>query len=415
MTSIGLTMDLSLSWINLSASAGNKVILSNLCGAVGQSCLNGVMGPSGCGKTSLMKCLNASNKFVLSEDSKIFVWKSSELNSAFICQNQSQRLICGLTVGQSLTYASLLKNSSVNGVNHKAVVKQVMAELLIKDIEENRIEKCSGGQLKRVCIGLELTALNKPDFLFLDEPTTGLDSSAAKVVIECLRSVAVSHNISIICSIHQPNQHLLDMFDNIYVLAKGGHQLYSGSPQQLRHYLSELNMRVNEMPIEVLLRYSSHGITDPNVKRMRDKCLEQTNRQFKEYSEQNMTLTTKGIKHRAKSFEISDTFTLLRRESRITFIAQFKDLVFKLIVVLFINVLMIVLFNPKDGQYDGCVSLNNDNKTCSQIEEDKSHLFSSTSYLGLSLLHMAITQIMLMAPLYIDQLTVFLNEYKNSK
>ena len=66
-------MVLSLSWINLSASAGNKVILSNLSGAVEQSSLNAVMGPSGCGKTSLMKCLNKSNKFVLSPDSKIFV------------------------------------------------------------------------------------------------------------------------------------------------------------------------------------------------------------------------------------------------------------------------------------------------------------------------------------------------------
>ena len=85
-------MSISLSWINLSASVGNKVILHNLTGAFGQSSINAVMGPSGCGKTSLMKCLNASNKFNLSPDSKIFVWKSSEVNSGFICSEPQPKI-----------------------------------------------------------------------------------------------------------------------------------------------------------------------------------------------------------------------------------------------------------------------------------------------------------------------------------
>ena len=408
-------MVLSLSWINLSASAGNKVILSNLSGAVEQSSLNAVMGPSGCGKTSLMKCLNKSNKFVLSPDSKIFVWKSSEINSAFVCQNQSQRLIFGLTVGQSLTYASQLKNSSVNGVNHKAVVRQVMAELLIEDIEQNRIDKCSGGQLKRVCIGLELTALNKPDFLFLDEPTTGLDSNAAQVVIECLRSVAVNHNICVICSIHQPNEELFRMFDKIYVMARGGHQLYSGPPQRLRHYLSELDIKVNdnEIPIEILLKYSSLGIIEEKVRQMNEKCLEQTNREYKEYSEENMRLTSNGLKCHPKAFNSFDTLTLLRRQFRLSFRAQIKQFIIKLNILFLMNVFMVILFDSRNGQYDGCASLNNDNKTCSQIQDDKSYLFNSTSFLGVGIYYMIIAQIMLMAPLYIDQYTVFCNEYKN--
>ena len=297
------------------------------------------------------------------------------------------------------------------------MVKQVIAELLIGDIEQNRIDKCSGGQLKRVCIGLELTALNKPDFLFFDEPTTGLDSNAAQVVIDCLLKVKVNHNICVICSIHQPNQQLLNMFDNIYVLAKGGHQLYSGPPQELSSYLSEADIKINgnEVPIEVLLKYSSLGINNTNVKRMNDKSLEQTNREFKEYSEKNMKITEKGLMHHDKSFNVGDTMTLLRRQFRITFIAQLKDLVFRLNVILVINMFMVIVFDSNNGQYNGCESLNNSNKTCSQIEDDKSYLFSSTSYIGLSLFNMAIAQIMLMPPLYVDQLTIFLNEYKNGK
>ncbi|CAG2178136.1 unnamed protein product, partial [Oppiella nova] len=114
-----------------------------------------------------------------------------------------------------------------------------MQELLISDIRDNRIESCSGGQIKRICIALELTSISKPYLLFIDEPTTGLDTHAAQVVIQCLKQLSRKHNISVIVSIHQPNNDLFHMFDNIYVLAKGGHCLYDGVPKQLRQHLMD--------------------------------------------------------------------------------------------------------------------------------------------------------------------------------
>ena len=411
-------MELALSWMNLSAHVNNKGILHNLNGSFGKGSINAVMGPSGCGKTSLMKCLNRKSRLVLNKDSKIFVSKSSEVNSGFIGQNQSQRLISGLTVAQSLTYGSQLKNSSVNGVNHKAVVKQVMAELLIEDIEENRIEKCSGGQLKRVSIGLELTAVNKPDFLFLDEPTTGLDSSSAQVIINCLRSVAVNYNKCVVCSIHQPNEEMFQMFDTIYVMAKGGHQLYSGSPQRLRNYLLDVDIEVNnnenEIPIEILLQYSSLGINSERVKRINNKCLEQTKREIEEYSEQNMD-NVEGLKYCNKQFNIKDTLTLLRRQFRITFIAKRKYFIFRLTILILIDLIILIVYNPDNGKYDGCLTLNDVNMTCSQIMDDRTRLYSTQSYLSLGMFHIGISYIMIISPVYIEQYIVFMNEYRNGE
>ena len=88
----------------------------------------------------------------------------------------------GLTVRQALTYASKLKNSCESGVDHKNIVSEVMSDLLITDCADTLIEDLSGGEIKRLSVGLELTALNKPNILFMDEPTTGLDSNAAEVV-----------------------------------------------------------------------------------------------------------------------------------------------------------------------------------------------------------------------------------------
>ena len=207
------------------------------------------------------------------------------------------------------------------------------------------------------------------------------------------------------------------MFDSIYVMAKGGHQVYSGSPQELSNYLPQLDIKLdkNEVPIEVLLEYTSLGINDPKVRQMNDNCLYQTNKEFKEYSEQNMTLTAKGLKFNQKSFAIKDTLTLLRRQFQITFIAQFKDFLSSFTMLFIFNLLMVMLIDSKNGQYDGCVSLNTDNKTCSQIEDDKAYLYSSTSFLGLVVIYMLFALIMLMAPMYIDQYTVFRNECRNGE
>ena len=183
--------EIAIAWKDLTVSAKTwtgregKVILSAISGGFRSGSLNALMGASGSGKSTLLKCLNASNKYCLSDESLIYVRNGCQMSGkCFIYQNQSQRVMTGLTVGQALTYSSKLKNSGESGlrVSHRKNVLDLMQELLISDIRDNRIESCSGGQIKRICIALELTSISKPYLLFIDEPTTGLDTHAAQVV-----------------------------------------------------------------------------------------------------------------------------------------------------------------------------------------------------------------------------------------
>ena len=60
---------------------------------------------------------------------------------------------------------------------------------------------CSGGQRKRVNIGLEL--VSKPSLLFMDEPTSGLDATAATDILTALkRQDPLSLCCSVICAMH---------------------------------------------------------------------------------------------------------------------------------------------------------------------------------------------------------------------
>ena len=77
----------------------------------------------------------------------------------------------------------------------------------------------SGGERKRTSIGVEL--ITDPSLIFLDEPTTGLDSFTATSVMEILRELAMKDGRTVISTIHQPNSDIYEMFDRLMLLAKG--------------------------------------------------------------------------------------------------------------------------------------------------------------------------------------------------
>ena len=59
-----------------------------------------------------------------------------------------------------------------------------------------------------------------PAIIFLDEPTTGLDSYLAHQVIKLLRQLT-KQGITVICTLHQPRSDLIQMFDNLLLLRLG--------------------------------------------------------------------------------------------------------------------------------------------------------------------------------------------------
>jgi ABC-type multidrug transport system ATPase subunit len=76
----------------------------------------------------------------------------------------------------------------------------------------------SGGERKRTSIGVEL--LTNPSLIFMDEPTTGLDSATAFNVLEIMKSLAKSGR-TVISTIHQPSSEIFGMFDKLLLLVRG--------------------------------------------------------------------------------------------------------------------------------------------------------------------------------------------------
>nr|CAD7258303.1 unnamed protein product [Timema shepardi] len=75
------------------------------------------------------------------------------------------------------------------------------------------------------------TLLTDPPLLFCDEPTTGLDSYSAGVVVEKLRQFAASGKV-VVCTIHQPASGLFDMFNQVLLVARGRVAFYGDRRRQ---------------------------------------------------------------------------------------------------------------------------------------------------------------------------------------
>ena len=80
------------------------------------------------------------------------------------------------------------------------------------------VKGISGGERKRTSIGIEL--ITNPSLLFLDEPTTGLDSDTALLVIKILRDLA-RQGRTVIQTIHQPNTDIYNNLDYLILMAQG--------------------------------------------------------------------------------------------------------------------------------------------------------------------------------------------------
>ena len=178
---------LSIGWTDLTLKTektfyrSEKLILRSINGWIEFGTLSALMGPSGAGKTSLLRSLNGMNRQMMTKESKIYLSNSINIRTCFIAQDQKQHLISGLTVEQSVIYASKLKNSGKN-INNKMVAKHLMEELAITDIKGINVEKCSSGQQKRIVMAMEMTAEIKPNLICVDEPTSGVDSYSALLV-----------------------------------------------------------------------------------------------------------------------------------------------------------------------------------------------------------------------------------------
>lgn len=128
-----------------------------------------------------------------------------------------------MTVRECLEFAAKLKLPGTLPMKI-ARVNKLIHDLKLTKCANTRIggplvKGVSGGERKRTSIGVEL--ITDPSLIFLDEPTTGLDSFTATNVMEILGDLARKDGRTVVSTIHQPNSDIFEMFDRLLLLARG--------------------------------------------------------------------------------------------------------------------------------------------------------------------------------------------------
>ncbi|CAJ1389625.1 unnamed protein product [Effrenium voratum] len=248
------------------SDSGMAVVLDDLSGSFLAGHLSAIMGPSGSGKTTFIDVLtgkkHTDSKWTVTGDLLINGEKQSieYLKPVIGFVPQDDTVHEGLTVRENITF-SAMKRMPAGTKEHRIrkITDDVMQVLQLESkqnmIVGNRVttgEGLSGGQRKRVNIGLEIAAC--PTILFLDEPTSGLDSNSSLVLVQQLKRLA-KLGMTIVMIIHQPRYSLFTLLDDVVLLGTGGHLAYIGPTLRAKPYFERLGliMPENENPADWMM------------------------------------------------------------------------------------------------------------------------------------------------------------------
>ncbi|XP_058403456.1 broad substrate specificity ATP-binding cassette transporter ABCG2 isoform X1 [Diceros bicornis minor] len=219
-----------------------KNILTNVNGIMRPG-LNAILGPTGGGKSSLLDVLAArKDPHGLSGDVLIngaVRPANFKCNSGYVVQDD---VVMGtLTVRENLQFSAALRLPTTM-TNHEKNerINKIIQELGLEKVADSKvgtqfIRGVSGGERKRTSIGMEL--ITDPSVLFLDEPTTGLDSSTANAVLLLLKRMS-KQGRTIIFSIHQPRYSIFKLFDSLTLLASGRLMFHGPAQEALEYFAS---------------------------------------------------------------------------------------------------------------------------------------------------------------------------------
>jgi len=206
--------------INLSKSFfidNNEIkVLDNINLLINRGDLVALSGRSGAGKSTLLQILaslDAASSGSIKYDNKcIKSFNNSNLSNIrlnnFGFVYQFHHLLEDLTVMENILIPLEISNKTIN----ISEVMKTIDEVGLSHRINHHPWKLSGGEKQRVAIARAL--INKPNFIFLDEPTGNLDEDNAEIIQNLLLDISCRYKIALISATHDSN--FIKNFDKIY-------------------------------------------------------------------------------------------------------------------------------------------------------------------------------------------------------
>lgn len=241
---------LKLKLDGLSFMIGKAQVLRDINTVMQQGELVALMGESGSGKTTLLNVLGGRASYGLIKGRMSLnkrPFKPDTMSTVVGYVPQAHLVFKELTVYENLAYAALLRlRPSENTQAHRRQLVESALDLLGLQSCRHFVcdpaigERLSGGEMRRVGIGVELVV--DPLIMLLDEPTSALDAVNTRLVVAALKDLA-SRGVLVLASLHQPRQTAYEMIDRLILLRKG-EMIYGGGVVDAPQYFTQLGYAV---------------------------------------------------------------------------------------------------------------------------------------------------------------------------
>ncbi|KAK6000165.1 hypothetical protein QM012_004153 [Aureobasidium pullulans] len=235
----------------------NLEILHNITGCIPRGTMTGIMGGSGAGKSTLVNALirGKSSAGTLKINGVVKDMKQYKKLVGMVPQDDI--VFPELTVRENILHSARMRlPSSWNDRAIQDYVDSLIACLSLTHVQNSLVGDArkpiiSGGQRKRVSVGIELAAA--PMVLFLDEPTSGLDATSAASIMRLLKAIS-RLGVTVIAIVHQPREDIFVAFDQLLLLAKGS-QVYAGATEDVVPYFEDLGYRfpLRSNPADIMM------------------------------------------------------------------------------------------------------------------------------------------------------------------
>ena len=229
-----MTKEVTLEAYNISRDVDGRRILHNISIVIEPREFIAVIGPSGAGKSTMMKSLNgfspATSGQVLANGMDFYT-HFDEFRAVIGYVPQDDIVHTQITVEKALYYSALLRVPEMKKGEIHDKIYSILQRLEIEGRAEAKIKVLSGGERKRVNIGVEL--ISDPVMLFMDEPTSGLDYGSIIKIMDLCREIA-DEGRSIFMVSHPLER--FELLDYLCVLTRGGRMACFAPPNDVLDY-----------------------------------------------------------------------------------------------------------------------------------------------------------------------------------
>tara|TARA_B110000971_G_scaffold217762_1_gene255302 strand:+ start:173 stop:907 length:735 start_codon:yes stop_codon:yes gene_type:complete len=203
---------------NLSKKFNNFLAVDNINFSLDKNKTLGLLGPNGCGKTTtigmLLGLITPSSGEILINNQNISRVNRNELLSKMNFASPYIELPKKLTVKQNLeVYGRLYGIKDL-----KNRVSEISEDLNLNNFLNKKTGELSSGQKNRVSLAKSL--INKPEILFLDEPTASLDPDIGDFVRRYIESYKLNNKITILLASHNMKE-VERLCDTVIMMKEG--------------------------------------------------------------------------------------------------------------------------------------------------------------------------------------------------